>query len=279
MRGLSRLNVIALLSVLPWLGACGGDSFNSSPSTSDEDAGANAPSEEPEDSAPEPTAEPEPTATEPEGTSDEPPPASSEPTPDEPPGLGLVVGDTVTIEQLPAAVARAVCNRLYACCSEAQRGASAGTTVDECTQNYTILIGLLYVGSLNESQREARSRYHGEQGAQCLKDVDSLGCELQPVEICTEAVEPLTAAGEFCKLDLECVDGACLTDQCGAPQPDDGPCADAADCESGYCSSATSTCQPLAAQDEACTANANCESGNCVPASLTCGEPIPGACQ
>lgn len=212
---------------------------------------------------------------------DDTPPESDDDNPPEPPempdrSLGLVVGDTVTLEQLPAALARAICNRFYACCSE-ERLREDGSDVDACTWTWTFLIlRPFYIQPLIASQEQGRARYHGDFAAECLRAVDAVGCDTPPLELCADAIEPLLATGEPCALDLECIDGACLVDQCGAPQPQNSPCADNADCESSYCAPQTSTCQPLAGADEPCTDNAECASNNCV--SLRCGEPVAAAC-
>jgi hypothetical protein len=162
------------------------------------------------------------------------------------PGTGMAV----PLESVAGAWRKAVCEKIYTCCSAAERMSNPviGHDAESCQAALDGEI-TFFLGDLATSVREGRVVYHGDKMATCLADLQARSCddakvspgELDVTQRCEGVFEPKVALGGACSEYWDCIGGWCagdiggLADRCtpkGAPGMvcDEGP-----ECASGIC--------------------------------------------
>jgi hypothetical protein len=169
----------------------------------------------------------------------------------------------VPLERMPTELARALCEKMYACCSPAQlmNNLFAGSNQQSCQTNLATLLTLA-VPSIQESLTRGRATYHGDKLGTCLMKLRAQDCaqarmsnlEESAVPECEQFLEPKVALG--------------------------GDCSDSGDCINSYCEGAIDAqlgkCAPKKQDGQTCEGDDQCASGSCGDAEL-CVAPMPGA--
>jgi hypothetical protein len=174
-------------------------------------------------------------------------------------GCGNGSAPAVPLQEVPAQVGQALCEKLYTCCSETERTANPviGGDVSSCQTTVGLYFGEV-VSDLQRSVSGGRTAYHADRMAGCLDQIRAQSCDevkmgsLGLSLLCNDSFEPKVARGGDCSGSSDCIDGWCD----GAAGPALGKCAekkaDGADCVGG---------------DE-------CTAGGCD--NLKCAKPKPG---
>lgn len=169
--------------------------------------------------------------------------------------------EAVTIERFPVEMGAAFCNRIYTCCTEAERMKSlfVGNTEAECRSSLAFFLQLFGPG-LQDSVAKGRIAYHPDRASACLATLKATSCEqLRKTSVgfdttaeCRAALEPRVAIG--------------------------GQCGGSADCVKGWCEGAVNgnlgKCMALKADGQACEDDDECTNGGCN--AEVCGQPVAG---
>jgi len=168
-------------------------------------------------------------------------------------GAGGSGGQTsIPLAMFPSAFANGFCDKVYACCTAAERMGNflVGTDVASCKTGVAGLLNLI-IPNLQQSIAAGRTAYHGDKLAVCLEKLRPLGCadarmdsiENSIVPECNQFLEPKVAVGGACTEDGECIKGYC-DGTCAALKPDGQTCDDDLQCTSEICDPVTSKCVP-----------------------------------
>jgi hypothetical protein len=175
--------------------------------------------------------------------------------------------DDDSIDSLPGAVGQTICQKIFTCCSAAERMANPliGKDVQSCQSTVGGLLTLV-LPSIKESIAKGRTVYHGDKLTSCLAQLDAQSCEqarsgeagADVFAICEGAFEPKVAVGGGCSDDADCIAGWCdgaqdtTLGKCAARKADGASCFEDAECTSGGCSTAGKCGPPAAGGDSLC---------------------------
>jgi hypothetical protein len=191
-------------------------------------------------------------------------------------------GESVPLEELPAAYAEAYCDALERCAGPLLDIFLAGedcvalttTRVQEELPNWQAAID------------DGRMTYHGEQVETCVADIGARSCEAfneRGGDACSAVFEGATAVGQPCTLGDECAgDARCEFDsgcpgRCAPLGGEGEDCGENDDCASGLVCNGTCE-QPAGAGDLCQAGNADCSLGYlCVGADEANG--LAGNCR
>jgi hypothetical protein len=156
----------------------------------------------------------------------------------------------VPVGQVASLWRKALCEKIYACCTPAERMADAmiGTSVEDCEAKLQAETSL-FLGDLPTSVAAGRVAYHPEQMATCLADLKARSCDLvrmppgnrSVTEMCAGVFEPKVPLGGACLEYWDCVGGWCagdfggLQDRCVPKHDIGGDCDEGPECFSGIC--------------------------------------------
>jgi hypothetical protein len=197
----------------------------------------------------------------------------------------------VPLEDLAAWYAYVVCNKNFACCTQADlKGKSLAT----CQQDVANLFGNA-VQAIAAGVGRGRTIYYPERAALCLQRIADVACADWPVydpttwlpAICENTVEPQVTAGGPCRSGFECTTGLCT----GASGSADGTCLPKAasgescvtiigqnSCQRElYCDS-TGVCSPTKVEGLSCAGNRDCKSQTCGAAPDAGNVCLPQLC-
>jgi hypothetical protein len=163
-------------------------------------------------------------------------------------------GGEVSLNGLPAAVSRTLCQKTYMCCSASERMMNpfVGSDVGSCQTMVGGFLGFV-IPSLEDSVAKGRTAYHADKMTSCLAALDAQSCDQARLSAvgadltaaCAGAFEPLVAIGGDCGDHGDCIAGWCdgnsdkTLGKCARRKADGAPCVDDAECTNGACSSAT----------------------------------------
>ncbi|MBX3227608.1 MAG: hypothetical protein KIT84_14735 [Labilithrix sp.] len=176
--------------------------------------------------------------------------------------------------------AKALCERIFSCCSEAELADLSFVDVrSPPTQEGCVALhqknGRDYKPPTDEAVAKGRVALHLERSDACVAEVRALSCSAfharlvrlhlgDAYGLCNPAiVEPLVADGAECASYLDCKSGSCEGGAC-RPFPAAGePCAPDG-CAAGMrCNPDTAVCDELVAKGGDCTSDEACASGAC----------------
>lgn len=187
--------------------------------------------------------------------------------------LGVIAGcgggSSVTLDQLPAAYSKAVCDQNFKCSLAEDIGEKTKQDcLDEMSSGLTFLLP-----TLRDSVQKGRSTYDAAQAGTCISSISALSCEqwrtgLAEPAGCKDLFVPKVAVGGTCGGDSECIGGTCEGEDILSDPPTDGVCqaevlvAHGAACAIGdtcpdgdYCDG---TCKAKKAGGEACQTSDEC---------------------
>jgi hypothetical protein len=164
---------------------------------------------------------------------------------------GPTGGGTIPVEQVASRWRRALCDKIYACCSPAERmiNPGLGTNAQDCPAALEREAST-FLGDLPTSVAAGRVVYHPERMTACLADLEARSCDLVKMPpgdkdvtaMCDGVFEAKVPIGGACLEYWDCIDGWCagdfggLMDRC-TPKADDGTvCDEGPECKSGMCS-------------------------------------------
>ncbi len=154
----------------------------------------------------------------------------------------------IPLVEMPAAVRRAICEKIFSCCSEAERQKNPRLGQDQASceaglnRQATFLLA-----DLDASVAAGRIVYHGDRMSRCLAELKARSCaavkmpagEMTLTEICNGVIESKVALGGTCTEYWDCVGGWCAGDPgdtCTAVKPEGADCDEGVECGSGICS-------------------------------------------
>jgi hypothetical protein len=163
----------------------------------------------------------------------------------------------ITIEELPAQYAQAVCEVFAGCVGDLWSFFRPG---EDCVKEFTITAEE-ELATLPDAITAGRVKYHADKVQKCLEDVVARGCEglsQREPPSCQAAIEGTAAEGDDCELDAQCsgnqyckVASAC-PGQCAPYEQAGGKCVSNDHCASGLKCSAMGFCVAPSRKDEAC---------------------------
>jgi hypothetical protein len=176
---------------------------------------------------------------------------------------GAGIGGPVSLEALPAAYAKAVCDQNFKCSKAEDIGEK---TKQDCLDNLTS--GFLFVlPQIRAAQTKNRLTYDGAKMATCISGLEALSCAdwntglAQPAG-CNDAFIPRVAVGGACLNDAECIGGTCENADSLADPPVDGAC----------------RAQKMVAHGEACAIEDKCPTGDYCDGTCKSEKPSGDAC-
>jgi hypothetical protein len=192
-------------------------------------------------------------------------------------------GSSVTLEQLPAAYAGALCDQNFKCASAAD---IMGRTKQDCLDTNTGILQLI-VPAMRDSVSKGRSTYDAEKAGACITALRNLSCDdwvkgtVEP-PACEGVTAPKVAIGGACGGDGDCVGGYCDGADTTTTPPTDGTCkatvAIGAACtatdtcaDDGVCDATTKTCKAVVKKEggQPCTSDTEC-SNTCNMDTMKC---------
>jgi hypothetical protein len=163
-------------------------------------------------------------------------------------------GGPIALEKMPAELRRVLCEKVYSCCTPAERMANPliGHDVASCITalpNYATFL----LGDFADSVAKGRASYDAEKMGKCLAALDKQSCAQlkSPLEgvdvgdVCEDVLQPKVAVGSPCSEYWDCVGGWCegdaggLMDRCTALKADGAECDESPECASGSCHDGT----------------------------------------
>jgi len=196
-------------------------------------------------------------------------------------------GGSLTLDELAAEMAGAVCAKAYQCCNTTEIEDFQGTNfTDEasCQVFYAGGIETYLVTLMRNAVADGTGTYDAGNAKKCLDAYASLGCSgsNDPEDFfsnCTNPYTGLQTTDEACKNVMECVEKhSCPTDTkvCTAFLKLNDTCETGTYvyCEAGlYCDG--SNCVALKAKDADCAANTECSTGKCDDSTYKCVDIDP----
>lgn len=174
------------------------------------------------------------------------------------PASGAAGGGGVPISVGPVEVGRAVCDKLFECCTEAELAAlpmGLGDAESSCQISVAVYLAVIVEAS-NESLAAGRIRYDGVALADCLEDYANEPCgvhEALDLGICPGVFAPQVELGGRCGISGDCIGGYCEgandaanpVGTCAERKLDGAVCAANAECASGLCEALGDGCVPV----------------------------------
>ncbi|GMV13270.1 MAG: hypothetical protein AMXMBFR56_14940 [Polyangiaceae bacterium] len=175
---------------------------------------------------------------------------------------------TVSIDELPAEVAKAQCALYQKCFGDLFQFFTNG---EDCLKISEERVKNAEIGQLAAAVASGKVKYDGAMAAKCLEDIAARSCaELanRLSDNCDAAAEGSAAVGEDCSYDLDCkgtafckLDGAC-PGKCTERLAAGGACKQDDDCQDGLvCGDATQACVKPGAVGEPCGGGVQPECG------------------
>ena len=159
-------------------------------------------------------------------------------------------GENVPLEQVQRAWRKAVCTKIYGCCSadERARNDEIGTDAADCEAKLEGEYSF-FLGDIQTSVAQGRVVYHGDKMAACLANLKARTCEqakmppgeLDVTQLCDGVFEPKVPVGGACLEFWDCTGGWCagdlgnLMDTCSAKLANGDVCDEGVECTSGIC--------------------------------------------
>ena len=166
----------------------------------------------------------------------------------------------VPVENVAAVWRKARCDKIYECCSPAERMSNPGlgTNAQDC-QPALERESSTFLGDLPTSVAAGRVAYHADKMTTCLAELKARSCDLVKMppgekdvtEMCEGVFEPKVPVGGACLEYWDCIGGWCagdiggLMDRCTAKSDDGMVCDEGPECKSGMCDE-HNTCVPRA---------------------------------
>lgn len=178
-------------------------------------------------------------------------------------------GGPVSLEALPGAYAKAVCDQNFKCSKADDIGEN---TKQDCLDQMTGLFSFI-LPEIRSSQQKNRLTYDAAKMGTCISTLATMSCAdwvtgLAEPPACGEAIVPKVAVGGACQQDAECIAGVCENADTAATPPVDGACrakvivAHGGTCaiedtcvDGDYCDG---TCKALKAGGEPCVGSDEC---------------------
>ena len=157
----------------------------------------------------------------------------------------------IPFTQMPGALRRAICDKIFSCCSPAERrqNPDLGPDAQSC-QGALDGEAIFFLNDVQASVAEGRLVYHADRMAKCIADLNARSCDQvkmppgdQPLtDLCAGVFEAKVPVGGGCSGYWDCIGGWCegddgyLKDRCAPRKPIGGDCDEGPECESGVCS-------------------------------------------
>lgn len=154
-------------------------------------------------------------------------------------GTGAGGSTELKLEDVPKAVAEAMCTGVSSCAGPMFQTYLAGS---DCVELYT---NYVFEGSLAatiEAVEKGTIVYHADKADACISGFGAVACDQtkRAPEVCEEALQGTIAVGGDCTLDAECVGTAyCKVDatcpgKCSPREASGAACSDNDDCQDGF---------------------------------------------
>jgi hypothetical protein len=176
-------------------------------------------------------------------------------------------GGPLALAQMPAELKKTICEKIYSCCSPAERmdnpeiGQDVASCVAELNGETTFLLA-----DITLSVTEGRVTYHGDKMAKCLADFKARSCDQVKMpagdvgitEMCAGAFEPKVPVGGACSDYWDCMGGWCagdiggLNDVCTPRGAEGAECDEGPECQSSLCNNANMCIQRPAGSGNLC---------------------------
>jgi hypothetical protein len=158
----------------------------------------------------------------------------------------------IPVEKVAAEWRKALCDKIYSCCSPAERMSNpeVGTSVESC-QTTLQAETTFFLGDLPTSVAAGRVAYHADKMTTCLADLKARSCDaikMPPGErdvtmMCEGVFEPKVPVGGGCLEYWDCIGGWCANDfgdvtkdRCVSKSDVGADCDEGPECFSGICS-------------------------------------------
>jgi hypothetical protein len=189
---------------------------------------------------------------------------------------------SVSLDQLPDAYSKVLCDQNFKCASTAD---IMGRTKQDCIDTNKGIIQLV-VPSIRDSVTKGRSTYDAAASGACLTAMQNQSCDdwvkgtVEPAA-CANVTMPKVALDGACGGDGDCIGGYCDGADSSTNPPKDGTCkatiahggqctvADTCEDDKDYCDGTTMTCTAKKAGGTACTDDNEC-SNSCNPDTNKC---------
>jgi hypothetical protein len=163
-------------------------------------------------------------------------------------------GEELSLDGLADGLAEAFCERIYTCCSTAQR-AGAQDAIGTDRSSCDALTRTSYqeeLGELRTAISAGKVTFDGERASACVSATRGQACASfdrnEPIAECDEVLRGTTAAGGSCRQSWECASSFCRPGTppgpgtCVVQKPNGAPCQSGDECVSFNCDAGTDTC-------------------------------------
>jgi hypothetical protein len=177
--------------------------------------------------------------------------------PGSPDGAASLGDGGVPFDQMAGLWRKALCNKIYSCCSPAELMSNPAVGKDSPTCQ-TALNGeaSLFLADLEASVQAGRVVYHGDKMAECLAGLQARSCDqlkMPPgdknlTQQCPGVIESKVPIGGLCSGYFDCIGGWCegddgpTMDMCSPRKPLGGDCDEGPECQSGVCDDDARVC-------------------------------------
>jgi hypothetical protein len=148
-----------------------------------------------------------------------------------------------------ALTARWVCEPLARCCQLSWEGFGG----EEGCIALFVVASFESFTDLGESIEAGRIAYDETRLRDCVEASEEMACDdviaNRYSDACDSFLTPLVPLGDFCTLDMDCIDGYCSDSTCVPDFADDEPCDEDSHCASMYCSDDADACRPANERD------------------------------
>lgn len=198
--------------------------------------------------------------------------------------------DPIAYDDLPPALAEALCSYAYRCCDAAEIADQFGSFDPPITDEASCRVALtgFYQQVVGDDPAVASGRIHydGDVAASCVAALRGATCGSSNQvfrDQCAAVFVGAVAVGDACADDDECASGLCdqalgaAAGTCATPPTAGMACVDATCADGAYCEAqptAGDLCVAKLADGGLCTSDQACLSGYCDDASR-CGPPPP----
>jgi hypothetical protein len=185
------------------------------------------------------------------------------------PGTGSPVGGggSVALGSLPTELGKVMCEKIFACCSAAERMANPfiGSDVQMCQMTASGLLTLV-LPAIQDSVNKGRAVYHPDRAGACIAKLKGLSCDqakgisigFNAAPECDSMIEGKVAIGGACADHGDCMGGFCegaegaMLGKCVATKADGMDCDEDEECSSGSCSVGGMCGQPASGGNALC---------------------------
>jgi hypothetical protein len=175
----------------------------------------------------------------------------------DPSGGDAAAGNAVPFDQVASVFRKAVCDKIFQCCSRAELVANPDLGNDS-TSCQGALDGeaSIFLNDIQASVTAGRVVYHGDRMATCLWQIQSRSCDelKMPLgdrdinDLCGDVFESKVPIGGKCSGYWDCIGGWCegdegnAMDMCSPKKPLGGDCDEGPECQSGDCDAIDRVC-------------------------------------